>query len=110
MAILHALLLASLAVFVASVLGGSAATGVRALGLWRTFRAFQRSLEAALADTVRRIGGVERSLGAAGDRAAELDRSRIRLQAGLREATVLLRAATEAWGLVGRVLSLLPSK
>lgn len=110
MAVLHALLLASVAVFVVSILGSAAAAGVRGLRLWRTFRGFQRNLELALADATRRLDEVEPRLAGASTRATELERSLARLQSGLKEATTLLRAVTEAWSLVGRALAFLPSK
>jgi hypothetical protein len=110
MPVLHALLFVSLAVFAVSLLAGSAVAGMRGLRLWRTFRSFQRNIEGAVADASQRLAGTEQRVEGASSATAELQRAVARLQSGLGELTVLTRAGAQAWGLLGRLLAVLPSK
>lgn len=83
---------------------------MRALALWRAFKALRRRLEAAASDTGRRLTATERRVEELGGRLSELDRSRAQLMETAREAAVLARALGEALELVGRVRALVPGK
>lgn len=110
MALLHTSVLVSIAVFAVCLAAGLALVGLRALEFWRALGRVRRRLEVAVGETTQRLTGIEERMAVAAERAAAIDRSRLRLQEGIAQASVLAGALGEAWGLVGRVLAFLPGK
>ena len=104
------LVLISLIVFAASVLGGTAVVVVQGLHAWRTFRRLQRTATGRLAELTTELTRLERRSAEAAKSAARLDRARARLQESLSTAAVLSAAAGEAWSLAGRVRGVVPRK
>jgi hypothetical protein len=110
MLVLHTLILVSVVVFVVSVATGLVVACLRALALWRSFRRFRRAIDRELARLTARLAQTERELERAGEGAREVNDARVRLQASLATASVLLRGAGEAWALVARMRALRPAK
>ncbi len=99
-----------LLVFGVAVLSGLTAVAVQGLAAWRAFRRFRRSLGKGLAETARSLAAVEHNLGRAGEKAAELERARMRLQRAIAAASVLGGGLGEAWALVEGPRSVIPRK
>jgi hypothetical protein len=110
MGALHPLILASIVVFAAAVIGGLVAVLVRALRLWRTFKAFRRLLDDATADTAARVARDEGRLAGPGNNTHQLELALARLRVSVSRAAVLGRAAASAWSLVTRIRAVVPSK
>lgn len=110
MGLLHTLLLASLSVFAAAVLGGGAVVALRALALWRRLRAVRSRLESELLAVSERVRVTEQRLADAGAQSERLMAAQARLQDSLTKALVLTRAATAALTLLGRLRGAYPSK
>jgi hypothetical protein len=93
-----------------AVVGGLTAAAVQGLAAWRAFRRFRHAVGDGLLDATRRLAEAERRLAHTGEKAAELDRARVRLQRTLAIASVLTGATGEAWGIVGRARGFVPRK
>jgi hypothetical protein len=93
--------------FVAVVAGGVVAVR-RGLATYRTFRSFQRRLNATVAETQRLIDGIEPRVAKASASAVQLAEARARLEESAATAKVLFDAVGEAVAVVRRISAFVP--
>jgi hypothetical protein len=107
---LHLLILLSVVFFVACLVVGLGAAGLRGLRLWQSVGRFQRVLDRDLAALSARTALLEREAARTGAATARIEEARARLEASLAYAAALARGAGEAAELVKRVRGLWPRK
>jgi hypothetical protein len=106
----HHVVLIGLVVFGVCLGAGLAFAVVRGLEAWRTFRSFRRATLRRLGELEAEIAKIEKRGAQAAATAGRLDVSVGQLQESLATASIIARAAGDAWALVGSVRGVVPTK
>ncbi len=93
-----------------ALLGTGALLAVRALGAWRTFRSFTRTMGAALDSVTRTADAAEAHAVAAAAGAERLASAAGRLQQSVARLTLIRAAAGEFTGTLARLRGAVPRK